>query len=168
MKQIQRLLSNFPPVAGDIQQVVGNYLAAVDGWSYDDVTMAVDLYVKGQMPGFDGRFAPTPPMLVSGCRKAAEIKARDRYLRKVATPQLSAPDIVHTPEERARVKAKVQRFIEQQNEMAIAGDESETKRKAMGWAKVNARFNPDMSDDALMARLMGFSVGSPESEENAA
>jgi hypothetical protein len=44
-----------------------------------------------------------------------------------------------------------------------APDEAETQRHNAIWAKTNARFFPDMSDEAVHKRL-GFTVGDPDAE----
>lgn len=166
IRDIQRLLSAFPPQPGDPEQVLRNYVFAVDEWQADHVEAAVDLYLCGKVPGFDGRFAPTPPMLATGCRIAAEAAARSRYLDSLSTPRLPSPQIVHSPEERARVRELVQGFVAA-GEAHKAATEA-TKEHIERWNRVHARFDPPQDDQSLMERLLGYSVGSPESEENAA
>ena len=107
-------------------------------------------------------------MLATACRLAAEYAARQRYVEKFARPALPPPDVVRTPEQRARALEMVNQFVAQQAEL-IEGETSEqTKRRQERYAKVNSRFKPDLSDHAVMERLLGYSTGSPESEEFAA
>lgn len=166
MKDIQRLLAGFPPVSGDPALVLHNYLMAAEDWTADQVEDGVTLILKGKLPGHDGRFAPTAPMFAAACRLAAETAARARYLEGIMAPRLPPPDIVHTPEERARAKAQVDAFIAAQagSTDAVALDAA---RKAQ-WAKVNARFMPALDDQSIAERLLGYTVGAPESDENAA
>lgn len=166
IRDIQRLLSAFPPQGGDPEQTLRNYVFAVDEWAADLVEAAVDLYLCGKVTGFDGRFAPTPPMLATGCRIAADAQARARYLENFSTPRLPSPQIVHTAEERQRVRRLVEGFV-------AAGEAEKatlqaTREHIERWNRVHARFDPPQDDQSLMQRLLGYSVGSPESEENAA
>jgi len=172
LKDIQRLLAGFPATSqAEPALILHNYLMAVEDWSADFVEEGVTLVLKGRLPGHDGRFAPTAPMLATACRMAAEQAARTNYLRRISTPALPAPTIAHTDEERTRARAKVAEFVasvsdDQQNEEAIA------VRNAR-WAKVNARFDPPQDEASLTERLhlrrgATYSVGSRESEDNAA
>jgi len=166
LKDIKRLLSAFPPIPGDPALVLHNYLMAVDDWAADFVEEAVTLYIKGNVPGFDGRFAPTAPMLATGCRLANERHARQRYLDGLSVPKLPSPTIEHTPEQRARAKAQVDAFVAAQDAVTLGAEE--TKAQNERWAKVNARFDPPQDDASIMERLMGYSVGAPESDDAAA
>lgn len=169
IEAINKLFSAFPPLpAGDGDERLRRYLEVATEFAPDVLDVGVDICVKGKLPGHDGRFVPTPPMLATACRLAAEQLARQRYVDKFATPALPPPEIVKTPEQRARALGMVDQFVAQQSEM-IEGETSEqTKRRQERSAKVNARFKPDLSEAAVMERLLGYSTGSPESEEHAA
>lgn len=157
-------MSAFPPTSGvDPAQALHNYLMVAEDYDADLVEEAVTLYVKGLMPGFDGRFAPTPPMLATGCRKAAENRQRAAYFAGLVRPALPPPDIEKTPEQRERAKAKVAEFLASLD--APDSDVETVKRRNAQFAKTNARFMPDMSDEAVKARLMKgtrYSVGDGE------
>lgn len=169
IRAINKLFSAFPPLpAEDGDERLRRYLEVATEFAPDVLDAGVDLCVKGKLPGHDGRFVPTPPMLATACRLAAEYAARQRYVDKFATPALPPPDVVKTPEQRARALAMVNQFVAQQTEL-IEGETSEqAKRRQERYAKVNARFKPDLSEAAVMERLLGYSTGSPESEEHAA
>jgi hypothetical protein len=173
LKDIKRLLAAFPPVNGDPALVLHNYLMAVEDWAADFVEDGVTLILKGKLPGHDGRFAPTPPMVATACRMSAEASARAQYLNRLKTPALPAPDIKHTPEERARAKAKVQAFIEGVAAADLHVTTEERKRQQERWEKVNAHFDPPQDDESLTDRLhlrrgADYSVGAPESDDAAA
>lgn len=170
LKDIQRLLSAFPPVSGEPALILHNYLTAVDDFEADLVEEAVTLYIKGGVPGFDGRFAPTPPMLAGGCRLATEKRARAAYLEGYRTPRLAPPDIVKTPEQRAKAKAQVEALIQTIGAVNLHETTEETKRRRESWEKTNAMFQPPMDDRSVMERLVKprYSVGAPESDEAAA
>ena len=147
-----------------------NYLLAVDDYAADDVEAAVTLYIKGAMPGFDGRFAPTAPMLATGCRKAVEDRSRVAYLAGMQMPRLPPPDIEKTDEQRQRARALMEQTVANLTAgAAVETAEAEAASKAR-WEKVNARFQPDQSDEAIAARLLKrrpFDVGN-DGEEFAA
>ena len=171
LKDIQRLLAGFPPISGDPALVLHNYLMAVEDWAADFVEDGVTLILKGKLPGHDGRFAPTPPMVATACRMSAEASARLRYLNRLKTPALPAPDIKHTPEERARAKAKVAEFVASVS--PDPQDEATIAIRNERWAKVNAHFDPPQDDESLTDRLhlkrgADYTAGAPESDDAAA
>lgn len=143
------------------------YLEAVSGFAPELVEAAVSICMAGELPGYDGRFAPTPPQFATACRLAAERKARRDYVDGVTRRRLPPPPIERSPASRERVRDMVARFSQGQMASNAEADEAaSTRAKVM--AKANEVFRPDMSADAVMRRLMGYSLGSPESEENAA
>lgn len=162
LKDIQRLLSAFPAVSGEPALILHNYLMVAEDFDADIVEEAVTLYIKGAMPGFDGRFAPTAPMLATGCRKAVEDRSRVAYLAGLKMPRLPPPDLEKTPEQMARGRAMMEAAIDNlAAHDALASAEALDASKAR-WEKVNTMFHPDMSDDAIAERLLGrrpFDVG---------
>ena len=171
LKDIQRLLSAFPPINGDPALVLHNYLMAVEDWPADFVEDGVTLIVKGKLPGHDGRFAPTPPMVATACGIVAETVARQRYLDQISRPALPPPDIEKTPEQRERAKAKLAEFVASVSEDPTS--EASIAIRNARWAKVNAYFDPPQDEDSLTERLhlkrgASYSVGSPESDDAAA
>jgi len=151
-----------------------NYLTAVDDWHADLVTDAVDLIIRGELPNHDGRFAPTAPMLATACRLAAEKAARAKYLAGLAAPRLPPPLIEHTPESRERVRQLAKHAAEVIGSVDLHNSEAEIAAANARWAKVNAHFDPPQDYESLTERLnlhrdsLGYEVGAPESEENAA
>ena len=185
MKALRKLFGQFPEAGGPANETLEaraerlalrttGYLTAIDGFATDLVEDAVDLVLKGELPGHDGRFVPTPPMLASACRMAAERVARVRYLNRLRTPQLPAPDIKHTPESQERVRQMAQDAAERIGAVDLHTSETEIAASQERWAKVNAHFAPPQDDASLTERLnlrrdpRGYSIGSPESEDNAA
>lgn len=174
LKDIKRLLASFPPVNGDPALVLHNYLTAAAGFAPDFLTDGVDLIIKGELPGHDGRFAPTPPMLATACRLAAEKNARQRYLNGIKAPRLPAPDIKKTDAERERVREMAKHAAETIGAVNLDTSEAEMAASKARWERVNAYFQPPQDDASLTDRLnlnrdrQGYSIGAPESEENAA
>lgn len=155
LKEIQRLLSAFPDtMRGDPTLLLHNYLTAIEDYTADTVSDAVDMFLRCEIPAFDGRFAPTAPVLASGCRFAAEKAARANYLSRLAAPKLPPPQIEHTPEERERIRAMAREAAATLASPA-AEHEAEIAARKEQWARVNARFAPDLSEEALAQRLLG-------------
>lgn len=113
LKDIKRLLSNYPAgnSGADPALVLHNYLTAVEDHPAEVVEDAVTAFIKGKVPGHDGRFAPKAPELAQACRMIQEKAARNRYLAGIHTPRLPPPDIVKTDEERARARALMEETI---------------------------------------------------------
>lgn len=169
IRAINKLFSAFPPLpAEDGDERLRRYLEVAGEFREDVLAAGVELCVRGKLPGHDGRFVPTPPMLATACRLAADNLARQRYVAQFSAPKLPPPEIVKTPEQRARALAMVNQFVAQQSEMIESETSEQAKRRHERYAKVNSRFKPDLSEAAVMERLLGYSTGSPESEEHAA
>lgn len=171
---LERLFRTYPSQAkGDSEfEIARNrvasakvYFDAVAPYAADDVEDAVQAFLTGSVPGHNAAFAPSAPQVGSACRRAMEqrldIVNRARRLR----PALPAPPIEHTDEERQRAKAKVAEFVASVSD--DPADEATIAIRNARWAKVNARFAPPMDDHSVMERLLGYSVGSPESEREA-
>lgn len=166
------MFSAFPPLSNvDPDEALRRYFEAIEDFPAYDLETAVTLFVKGRVPGFDGRFAPTPPMLATACRQAADMRQRDAYLKSFNQPRLAAPDIEKTDEQRARARALMQQTVDNLSAgTALESAEALAASRAR-WEKVNARFQPEMTDEAIAERLLGrrpFDVGAPESDEAAA
>lgn len=171
---LERLFRTYPSqIKGDSELDVARnrvasakvYFDAVAPYTSGDVEAAVEAFLTGAVPGHNAAFAPSAPQVGSACRRAMEkrldIENRARRLR----PALPAPEIEKTPEQRAKAKAQVAEFVASVADSPAA--EATTKQRNAQWARVNARFDPPQDDASLMERLMGYSVGSPESEREA-
>lgn len=154
LKAIQKLLSAFPAQAGDGAELLRRYLEVAEDYHADDVETSVTLYLKGAVPGFDGRFAPTPPMLANGCRQAAEMRQREAYLKSFNAPRLAAPTVEKTAEQMERGRALMEAAVQRLTSMNESESAEAIAASKARWEKVNARFAPDMSDEAINARLM--------------
>ncbi len=185
LKAIRRLLGSFaevPARPGETQEQraermalqVHNYLTAIDGFDIGLVEDGVDLVLRGELPGHDMRWAPTPPMLATACRAAADKSARQRYLAGIKAPRLPPPDITHSPEERERARQKVAEFIASQGP-SFAEQQAADRDRADKLAKHDSFFADDFVPaegvgriSKTLAKKLGYSVGSPESDEAAA
>lgn len=173
MIDIKRLLSAFPATnSGDPTLVLHNYLTAVADFPTDFVSDAVTMFIKGEVPGHDGRFVPTAPMVATACRLVAEKVARAKYLEGLKAPRLPALDIERTDEQRGRARALMQQAVD--NLAAGTALESATELEAskVRWEKTNARFQPEMTDRAIEERLLKrrprYTVGDPDGDRDIA
>lgn len=168
MDQIRRILALWPSQAADDgDELVRGYLLATEDYPACDVEAAVDMLVKGIAPGVNPSFRPKPSELGSESHRQNHVRcdreARDKRLR----PALPPPDIEHTPESRARMKAILEAGLAKLHEATAPEDKAAAERSKAQLDKVNAMFQPDMSEAAMRKRL-GFSVGDPEDAADAA
>lgn len=185
LKALRKLFGQFPEAGGPANESVEaraermalratGFLTALDGFALDLVEDAVDLVLRGELPGHDGRFAPTPPMLATACRLVAEKHARRRYIDGIKAPRLAAPEIPKTDEQRQRVRDLAKHAAETIGAVNMDTTEAEIVASKERWAKVNARFDPPQDDASLTDRLnlnrdsQGYDIGAPESDEAAA
>lgn len=142
---------------------------AVDEIPAQDVSAAVDAFLQGKVPGFDGRFAPTAPQLAAAARRAMNERLdSEERTNRYTQPQLPPPIVQHSAEERARVKALVDGFVAKQVADGESADEVKA-RKAL-FDATNARFYPDMTPEAMMKRLrlVPYTVGDADGDRDVA
>lgn len=179
-KALARLFSAFPPLnAADPDETLRRYFEAIDDFDAELVDEAVALYTTGNIPGFDGKFVPTPPMLAAGCRKAAEIRARKAYLERLTQPALPAPEVERTLEAQQRVRALMGQAVaalsksEPTDDAAVELAKRQAKEKL---AKHDAFFAEDFvaTDGGVgrvsksLARLIGYEVGDEDGDREVA
>lgn len=185
LKAIRRLFGQFPELGGPPDESLAEraerlalrttgYLMALDGFAFEIVEDGVDLVIRGELPGHDGRFVPTAPMLASACRLAAEKHARQRYLNGIKAPRLPAPDIVHSAESQARVRDLAKHAAEVIGAVNLDTTETDIAASKARWEKTNAYFQPPMDEASITKRLLlraedrlGYSTGNSDGEEAA-
>lgn len=164
---LRLLFASFPASGGDSEGQLAAYAMALDGHDLRDIETAIRKLVRGEYQWHNQAFAPSSAILgsaVSGERnRRLESERRQNMRESLALP---APTIEHTPEQRERAKAMVEQFVADQQR--IAGDDQTEQKRRDQFAKVNAYFMPEQSERAIAERLLGYSTGSPESEEHAA
>jgi hypothetical protein len=118
-------------------------------------------------PNYDGRFAPTAKQLATAIRMARDnrIDSERRSALRLPPP----PEKVVSQEERASVKARYEALMATTLEREKIENEERLAAARVKFAKVNEYFDGDlpMDDASIMQRLMGYSVGAPESDEAA-
>lgn len=163
------LLASFPSFSsGDAEAALAAYELVMAQADERDLQPGFMVLINGEYAGHDGRFAPTAPQLATAIRIARDKRLRLEELDRRYTPRLPAPDIEKTPEQRARARAKMEAFVQ-----SVGAADAELSAEAIAsrkdrWDKTNHRFRPPMDDASVARRLLGYEIGSPESEENAA
>jgi len=157
-RKLQLLFSTYPPLPGDARSQMEAIGIALRAYDQHDVDAALDAFMSGQAPGHNPAFAPSAPMLAVEAKRQQNIRLEsEERTRRYEQPQLAAPLVVHSPDERTRVKAKIDEFVAAQVAEQVHADEAKA-RKAL-FDATNARFYPDMSPDAVKDRLHLRHVG---------
>jgi hypothetical protein len=167
LQEITRLLASWPGSAtGNGDEQLRSYLLAIEDFdSMLDIEAGVNSLIKGTAPGVNPNFLPPPAALGAEVRRQNHLRAEAEDRARRLRPALPPPMVVHSPESRAKIKEMVDGVKARAAE--TAEHEAEARRKAQNWAKVNARFAPDMDEDAMTKRL-GFTVGDQVGHEDAA
>jgi len=160
-RKLQLLFSTYPPLPGDARSQMEAIGLALRAYDQRDVDAALDAFMSGQAPGHNPAFAPSAPMLAVEAKRQQNIRLEsEERTRRYEQPQLAAPLVIHSPDERARVKAKIDEFLAGQVQEGTS--ESEAKAAKALFDATNARFYPDMDPNAVKRRLkigIGDDVG---------
>lgn len=159
---LTRLFRTYPAFRmDDTADAMLAYFEAVEPYETVDILTAVRNFLSGSAPGHNPAYAPSAPLLGAETRRVMNLRldseARSRK------PALPPPEIIHTPEERARVAAMVDDLVRRNTEQMRTADAEKDRRLRNLTARTNARFMPDMSP-AAMKRRLGFSIGDPEGD----
>lgn len=164
---VSLLLGSFPSFqSGDAEAAFAAYQFVIRDIDDRDLEGGVSMVVNGLLPGHDMRFAPTAPQLATACRICRDRRLDNERRSNLALPPPPEPEI--SEEERARVKARFEEFLANVKKQEAVDDEERIEAIRARARKVNLRFQPPMDDASISQRLLGYSVGSPESEDNAA
>jgi hypothetical protein len=168
LQEIRRILVLWPlkttenavGPADDSDELIRGYLLAVDDYSIDDVTAAVDTLIKGTAPGVNPSFRPRPSEVGAECRRQMNLRLEHERIERLVRPQLPPPMVEHSDEDRERVKARLDAYLSDTGAAKIDGADREI---AGALRRANERFKP--SDDPIeMKRRLGFEVGDPDGE----
>jgi hypothetical protein len=159
LKEIRRILALWPSQAADEgDELLRGYLLAVEDYPSDDVTLAVDAFVKGNAPGINPSFRPKPAEVGAECRRQMNLRLDRERREKLARPALPPPMVDHDPESRARIAAMVDTFIGKTAALMRTEEaEADARRKAI-FDRTNARFDAER----------GYEIGDHEDHEAAA
>ncbi|MER8990038.1 hypothetical protein [Mesorhizobium sp. M0678] len=104
------------------------YETAIEGVMFDDLAMAVKAILKDAL---GHAFFPAPPELRRQCNAALDVRATElaRAAQRQREREQRLPDVVHSPEQRARVAALHRAFHESLKPMAEADEIEEIRKK---------------------------------------
>lgn len=169
---VNRLLSPFPAGGqGAGEDVLREYVRVAQSYTDADLTAGADLLMSGRFPGYDGRFAPSPPQFGAACRKALEDRLDAEAIDRRMRPRLAPPDVEKTDESRKRVLARTAELVEALAAQQRTEDAQVERERKARQARVNDRFAPDMSREAVSRRLYPrdpWDVGDPEGDAEVA
>jgi hypothetical protein len=143
------------------------YFEAVTPYEIRDVEAGCRTLLSGSAPGVNPNYLPPAPVVAAECRRQMNLRLDRENRERKLRPALPPPEIEHSPESRARVKALVEGLTHRLS-VDTEAEESEAaaRRKALA-ERTNERFFPDM-DEREMEERLGFSAGDPEDHEAAA
>lgn len=161
---VSLLLGTFPNFqSGDAEAALTAYALVIGKADPRDVEPGIMMLIDGELPGFDGRFAPTATQLSRAIRVALEKRVDAENSARKALP---APDddwVDDPPEVKARNKARLDELAASlASSMRTEEAKNDRKRQQLG-NKTNARFSPSF-DEADMSKRLGigrarFTVG---------
>lgn len=129
------------------------YFEAVASYDAGDVETAVGNFLAGSAPGHNPSFAPPAPLVGAETRRVMNLRLdqanRDRALR----PKLPPPPAVKTPESIAKFKAMLAEVDRNLAAMSLTDDAERERTRQDMQRKTDERFAPDMSPEAVRARL---------------
>jgi hypothetical protein len=127
------------------------------------LAIAAQRFLAGTVPAQNMTFPPSPAQLATTAREHWYMALEVEHAKLPPPPEPPEP----SPEERERVKAGFNALIKDLSSKLQTEDAAADKRRKAIHNKVNARFAPDMSDEAMSARLgrkRGFEVGDDQSD----
>lgn len=103
---VSLLLGTFPNFqSGDAEAALTAYSLVITQADPRDVEPGIMMLIRGELPGFDGRFAPTAPQLSRAIRVSLErrVDRENAERRRIPPPMEDREE--PTPEAKARVRA---------------------------------------------------------------
>lgn len=175
---VSLLLGSFPTFqSGDGEAALGAYELVMRQHDARDLEPGVLILINGECPGHDGRFAPTAPQLATAIRMARDKRLRYESLQQ--KPALPAPDVQHDPESQARVRSMMEETLSGLGGSMRSPDAAEEEARRTAKEKA-ARHDAFFAEEFVpsgggvgrisrsLAKKLGYGVGVPESDENAA
>lgn len=155
----------------DTEAAMRVYFEAVSIYETRDIEAAVQNFLSGSAPGHNPAFAPAAPVVGAECRRVMNLRLDAEAIDRRMRPRLAPPDVEKTDESRKRVLARTAELVEALAAQKRTEDaQVELERKARQ-ARVNDRFAPDMSREAVSRRLYPrdpWDVGDPEGDAEVA
>jgi len=160
------LLGSFPNFqSGDAEAALGAYEIVLTEADERDLQPGVMKLIHGELPGHDGRFAPTAPQLARAIRTARDERLDREHAERAALPKPDDTWVDDDPETKVRNKARFEALAAQLAQ-TMRTDEAEANKRRMDLQdRTNHRFAPDPSPEARAKRLgVPYTVGDPDAE----
>lgn len=138
---VSLLLGTFPNFqSGDAEAALTAYALVITGADPRDVEPGIMMLINGQLPGFDGRFAPTSAQLARAIRISLERRVDRENAERRALPSPVDDFVQDPPEVRARNKARLDALREKlASDADMNGDKNILKDLQR---RTNERFDP--------------------------
>lgn len=105
---VSLLLGTFPNFqSGDAEAALAAYALVITGADPRDVEPGITMLINGELPGFDGRFAPTSTQLARAIRVCLERRVDAEIAARKALPPPVDDWVDDPPEIKARNKARL-------------------------------------------------------------
>lgn len=166
---VSLLLGTFPNFqSGDAEAALAAYAMVITRADPRDVEPGIMMLINGELPGFDGRFAPTSTQLARAIRVCLERRVDAEIAARKALPPPPDDWVDDTPEQKARNKATLDALAQSlAAEMRTEEAENDRKRHELG-NRTNAYFAPSFSNEDMSRRLgiggARFTVGDPDAD----
>ena len=161
---VSLLLASFPNFqSGDADAALAAYSLVIGQADPRDVEPGITMLINGELPGFDGRFAPTSAQLARAIRISLDRRLDREIAERRSLPAPPDEWVDDAPEVKARNKARLDALA-----ASLAADlrteeaETDRKRRELG-NRTNAVFRPS-DDPYAMAKRLGFEVGDPDED----
>ena len=105
---VSLLLGTFPNFqSGDAEAALAAYALVITGADPRDIEPGIMMLINGELPGFDGRFAPTSTQLARAIRISLERRVDREIAARKALPPPVDDWVDDPPEVKARNKARL-------------------------------------------------------------
>jgi hypothetical protein len=164
-RQLTILFSTFPPQPGELEAQIEAYGIALEGHDVQDIEAAIRRFIRGEVEGHNQSFPPTAAKLGAVVHECMHKRLDALNLEKRLHPRLPAPDIEHSPESIARVRAMVADLVPKLRTKDAADEVRKAAEQKRWQERMDARFIPDETPEAMKARLH---IGDPEGDRDVA
>ena len=151
---VSLLLGTFPNFqSGDAEAALTAYAMVIGNADPRDVEPGVMMLINGELPGFDGRFAPTATQLARAIRVSLERRVDAEISARKALPPPADDWVDDAPEVKARNKARLDELAASLASSMRSEDAENARRRRSLMERTNARFDPPR-----------YTVGDPDAE----
>lgn len=155
---ISLLLASFPNFqSGDSDAALASYALVIEPNDPRDVQAGIRMIIAGELPGFDGRFAPTATQLARAIRLALEKRVDAENAQRRRLPPPADEWVEPTPEQKERVKTLLLNLAKDLRADQTEQEAEDERKRLAQLRRTNARFAPDQAPNAMAHRL-GFST----------